>query len=162
MKKLVIIRHAKSDWGNPYLDDYKRPLSERGLRDLPIMAQRLKKLGIIPDAVLSSDAERAKSTALIIAENLKFPKNDIDIKPNLYLASSHRILSEIMDVSDSKGLLFVIGHNPGLNDLIFELGGKIDNLTTSGQFGFIFEADSWKQIKAKNASFWFFDCPKLI
>jgi phosphohistidine phosphatase len=160
MKKLVIIRHAKSDWGDPYLDDHSRPLAERGLRDAPKMAQRLKKRGIYPDEMLSSDAERAKATALITAENLKFAKEDIRFTPALYHASAHSIFAEIKKAKDPVNILFVFGHNPGLNGLISLLGGKIDNLPTSGQFGFTFDTDSWKDVSAKNAEVWFFDYPK--
>ncbi len=160
MKKLVIIRHAKSDWSDPYLDDQSRPLAERGLRDAPKMAQRLKKKEIFPDTMLASDAERAKATALITAENLKFPKEDIRLTRNLYHASSNAILAEIRKTSDQVITLFIFGHNPGFNDLIAALGGKIDNLPTCGQFGFTFETDTWKEIGAGNAKVWFFDYPK--
>ncbi len=160
MKKLVIIRHAKSDWADPLLADHARPLAERGFRDAPRMAQRLKKKGIFPDAILTSDARRALSTALLTAENLKLEKDDIQVSNKLYEASSAEILSEIKKVSDEIETLFVFGHNPGLNNLIADFGGEIDNLPTAGQFGFIFESDSWNEIAARNAKVWFFDYPK--
>lgn len=160
MKKLVIIRHAKSSWDDPFLDDHKRPLAARGLRDAPKMANRLKKNEILPDVIISSDAERAKTTAIITSEMLNFPVPKIQFTPILYHASASTILTEIRKTDDSAKTLFVFGHNPGQNDLIWKLGGEIDNLPTTGQFGFKFNVDRWSEVASKNAKVWFFDYPK--
>jgi phosphohistidine phosphatase len=160
MKKLVIIRHAKSSWDEPFLSDHERPLAERGLKDAPKMAKRLIKENIFPDAILSSDAERAKTTAIIIAKEMDFPSKKIAFTKELYHASVSQILSEIKKTDESVTTLFLFGHNPGLNDLIWKLGGEIDNLPTSGQFGFQFDVKSWGEIGVKNAKIWFFDYPK--
>src|SRR5690554_5567331 len=117
MKKLLIYRHAKSAWDDPFLSDHERPLAERGLRDAPQMAQRLKRKSIIPDGMLSSDAERAKVTALITADALNFPKEKIMFTERLYHASARTMLSQIQQTQDDIGTLFVFGHNPGLTDL---------------------------------------------
>jgi len=160
MKKLVLIRHAKSSWDDPFLDDHARPLAERGYRDAPKMAQRLKKKEIFPDAILSSDANRAKSTALIMAENLGFPKDDIHFSAKLYHASPETILEEIKRTHDSVKTLFIFGHNPGFNELIWKMDGEIDNLPTCGQYAVKFDVDQWKDINPKKAKEWFFDYPK--
>lgn len=160
MKKLIFVRHAKSDWGDPFSPDHKRPLSLRGLRDAPFMAQKLKKKNISLDLILSSDAKRAEATALITAENLHFPKSQIKFSPNLYHASSHTLLLEIKKIQDEHETVFLIGHNPGLNDIIELLGGDLDNLPTCGQFGFTFKSESWSEIRPENAEVWFFDYPK--
>ncbi|MCH7415802.1 histidine phosphatase family protein [Belliella sp. R4-6] len=160
MKKLILMRHAKSSWDDPFLDDHQRPLSERGLRDCPRMGQRLKKSGVIPDLYISSDAERAKTTALIVAEQLHFPKHKIQFTRELYHASSSQILNWIRKSDDNYMTLLVFGHNPGFNDLIEDLGLQIDNLPTSGQFGFVFETDTWNNVGQRNAKKWFYDFPK--
>lgn len=160
MKKLVIIRHAKSSWKSPYLDDHSRPLAERGLKDAPKMAKRLKKKDIVPDAMLSSDAERAKNTALITAQILDFPKAKIHFTPHLFHSDATTLLDEIKKTENKVETLFLFGHNPGLNDLISKLGGKIDNLPTCGQFGLTFTVNSWHEINPGNAKLWFFDFPK--
>jgi phosphohistidine phosphatase len=160
MKKLLLCRHAKSAWDNPFLIDHKRPLSPRGMDNAPLMAQRLKSKSILPDKIISSDAKRAESTALIIAEILGFPINKIHFTSKLYHASAASILSVIKDTPDHVETLFLFGHNPGLNDLIELLDGEIDNLPTCGQLGFIFESDTWKAIHRSNAKFWFLDYPK--
>lgn len=160
MKKLVLIRHAKSSWDDPFLDDHRRPLAERGYRDAPQMAQRLKRRDIKPDAILSSDAERAKATALITAEILHFPKEDVKLTEELYHASPNKILELVRETKNKVDTLLVFGHNPGFNELIDKLGGDIDNLPTTGQFGFKFDVDKWEDISPKKAKIWFFDYPK--
>src|SRR5690606_8202017 len=160
MKKLLLYRHAKSDWDDPFLYDHERPLSLRGLRDAPLMAQRLKKRNIFPDLILSSDAKRAEATALITAENLHYPKDKIHFLKDLYQATPSTLLVEIKKAPINVDTLFLFGHNPELHDLIEFLGGEIDNLPTSGQYGFIFEVDNWTAIKREIAQEWLFDCPK--
>lgn len=160
MKRLVICRHAKSAWDDPFLSDHQRPLAPRGLRDAPDMAKRLKKRGIYPDAILTSDARRALQTAGITADELGFEHEKIEITDQLYHAGSRSILRQVRSCGDDVGTLFIFGHNPGFNELIEALGQPIDNLPTCGQFGFIFEVENWEGISAENAQFWFFDYPK--
>lgn len=124
------------------------------------MAQRLKKKAAFPDAIISSDAERTKTTALITAENLHFPKNQIEWRRGLYHSAAQNILSEIAQTDNRYNVLFVIGHNPGLTDLVNFLGGNIANLPTCGQFGFTFDIDRWTDISAEKAEVWFYDYPK--
>ena len=160
MKKIILIRHAKSAWDNPWLSDHDRPLAERGLRDAPKMAKRLKKRGIYPDLFLSSTAIRAAETARIIAKELEFPEEEIICEKNLFHASPNAILKYIHQQKDSKNTLFLVGHNPGFNDLIEYLGGEIENLPTSGQFGFKLKSEHWKDFGPKTAEVWFVDFPK--
>ena len=160
MKKIILIRHGKSAWDRPWLADHDRPLAERGLNDVPKMAKRLKKKGIIPDVILSSSALRTVDTAKITAEILGFPEEDIVFEENLYHASVSTMLKYIHKQKNSKNVLFLIGHNPGLNELIAHLGGKIDNLATSGQFGFQLDSDHWEDVFPKKVKVWFWDYPK--
>ncbi|MBP8245140.1 MAG: histidine phosphatase family protein, partial [Chitinophagaceae bacterium] len=77
MKKLILVRHAKSDWGNPGLDDIDRPLNERGKKDAPAMASRLLDKGVKIDLIVSSPAKRAAKTARFFAEAYDIKKQDI-------------------------------------------------------------------------------------
>jgi phosphohistidine phosphatase len=160
MKQLVICRHAKSAWDDPFLSDHQRPLALRGLRDAPEMAKRLKKRGISPDCMVSSDARRALQTARITAAELGIGEETIVITPQLYHAGSVSILRQVRFTSSEVNTLLIFGHNPGFNDLIEDLGNPIENLPTCGQYGFIFEVENWEEISAENAQFWFFDYPK--
>jgi len=161
MRQILLIRHAKSAWDNPQLSDHDRPLSPRGLRDAPSMAKRLKSKSIIPDLILSSTATRAKQTAEITALNLDLDTSIIQLNQALYHASPKTILRQIIALTDpSIRTLFLIGHNPGFNDLIEYLGGDIDNLPTAGQFGFNLKIDQWPEISRERAEVWYFDYPK--
>ena len=160
MKKIILVRHGKSAWDNPFLSDHDRPLAERGLRDVPKMAKRLRKKELMPDAILTSTAKRALHTAQLTQEELEVSPKCIHQIPELYHSSPNTILKYLRMQNDNHHLIFVVGHNPGMNDLIEELGGNLDNLPTSGQFGFKFHTDSWKEIDAKNAEVWFVDYPK--
>ena len=160
MKKIILIRHGKSAWDQPWLSDHDRPLADRGIHDAPKMASRLKEKSIHPDLILSSTALRAADTAKITAEILGFPEDEIEFEKNLYHASPSILLKYIHLQKDSKDLNLLVGHNPGLNELISHLGGKLDNLPTSGQFGFQFTTDSWNEIGPQNAKVWFIDYPK--
>ncbi|GAB3217917.1 histidine phosphatase family protein [Algoriphagus aestuariicola] len=160
MKKIILVRHAKSAWDNPNLSDHDRPLAERGLNDAPRMAKRLKNRGIHADLLLSSSALRAKETAKIIAKELGYPKDKIILEPSLFHASPHAILKYLQSQDDRHQTVLVFGHNPGFTDLIVYLGGDIDNLPTSGQFGFKLKSGFWKDLKPENVEPWFVDYPK--
>jgi phosphohistidine phosphatase len=160
MKKIVLLRHAKSSWDDFSIRDHDRPLAPRGWRDMPIMANRLKAKQIIPDLILSSSALRAIQTAEIIIQKLGLRKSTLVLEEKLYHASASEILNQLRSRSNKVKTLFLIGHNPGFNGLIALLGGDIDNLPTSGQFGFTAHIDSWEQLNSTNAKTWYIDYPK--
>jgi len=157
---MILIRHGKSAWDDPYLSDYDRPLADRGLRDLPEMAERLVVKNGIPDLIISSSAKRAVQTTEIIAQELANFSTKIIFEKQLYHASAKTILEVLKNQNDHKKLIFVVGHNPGLNDFIQLMGQGIDNLPTSGQYGLNLHSDFWKDLKSKNVSKWFLDYPK--
>lgn len=160
MKKIILVRHAKSSWDDPFLNDHDRPLADRGIADAPKMAKRLKKKGIVPDLILSSTALRAAETAKITAKILGRSEDDISWEKGLFHALPNQILKIIRMQKDSVNTLLVFGHNPGFNDLITYLGGDLDNLPTSGQFGFRLKSEHWAELSPETAEVWFFDFPK--
>lgn len=160
MKKIILVRHGKSAWNNPNLTDHDRPLAARGLDDVPEMGFRLKEKGIIPDLIISSSATRAIQTASLLAEVLHLPKSKLIYDKNLYHASGSMILKTIQRQDDLKELIFVVGHNPGMNDFIDFFGGNLDNLPTSGQYGWLVDTEHWIQLRPENTRTWFIDYPK--
>jgi phosphohistidine phosphatase len=160
MKKIILIRHAKSDWDQLGLDDYARPLAERGLRDTPQMAASLKNRGIRIDLICSSTAMRAKQTACMTAEVLGYPEEKIHWEKSLYHASEEHLLRFIQSQSDQIQTLVLVGHNPGLTELINVLGVKLDNLPTSGQFAFSLSTTHWKELSHDTCTFAWWDSPK--
>ncbi|WP_439490616.1 SixA phosphatase family protein [Algoriphagus sp.] len=160
MKKIILVRHGKSAWDNPLLADHDRPLAERGLRDVPVMGFRLIQRGISPDLILSSTATRAAQTAKKISKVLDLDQAKLVYQKSLYHASASTLLKLVQGLDDSYSLVFLVGHNPGMNDLIEVLGGNIDNLPTSGQYGFLADTDQWAKLSPNNSRTWFFDYPK--
>ena len=160
MRKIILLRHAKSSWDDYSLRDHDRPLGLRGWRDMPMMAKRLKAKEIYPDRILSSTALRTMQTAEIVLKELGLAESLMIITENLYHASASTILNEIKKQPDHLETLFLVGHNPGFNDFIELLGGAIHNLPTSGQYGFKADIDSWQELDAGNAETWFIDYPK--
>jgi len=118
MKTLILVRHAKSDWGSPTLSDHERPLNERGQNDLPRMGETLAERGISADAILTSTAVRARSTAAAIAAAIGFPTERIVEDEGLYLASASRILLKLSRIPEDAQVAMVFGHNPGLHESV--------------------------------------------
>ena len=160
MKKLILIRHAKSAWDDPSLADHDRPLAERGLRDAPMMAKRLNKRGIQADLMISSSALRAKETAKFVAKELGYSKDKIVLESSLFHASPHSILKYLRNQDDRYDTILVFGHNPGFTDFVTYLGADIDNLPTAGHFGFKLNSAHWADLKPEMVEVWFFDYPK--
>lgn len=118
MKNLVIIRHAKSDWNNPSINDKERPLNKRGLKDAPLIGQILKKADVIPDIILTSDAVRAFSTAKMVA--YAFLPQDIIIEKisDFYLGNIAAFNRVVGGLDDSIETAFLFGHNPAMESYI--------------------------------------------
>ena len=160
MKKLFIIRHAKSSWDSDAKSDFDRPLNKRGKRDAPLMGEVLKELAVMPDLILSSSAKRTTMTALILSEKIAYDK-EIVFKDNLYLASDSEIFDIIKRVDDKADSLFIIAHNPGVTNFINRFSDDyLSNLPTTGVFAIEFDVDSWKDIKPRSGKKLFFEYPK--
>jgi phosphohistidine phosphatase len=161
MKKLILIRHAKSSWNFPHLKDFDRPLNSRGKKDAPLMGRRLKKKKEHPDLIISSPAKRAIKTAKIIAKQLDYPKKKIVVKENIYEASTDDLLEVIRNIDDKFTNVYLFGHNPGFNNLSYYLTKKdVDNIPTCGIFAIEFEIESWAYVKKGGGIFVYFDFPK--
>ncbi len=161
MKRLYLVRHAKSSWELSGLSDRDRPLNKRGKRDAPFMGQRLKKYAVCPDFMLSSPAKRALKTAKIIAEEISCPKKNIVINETLYSHGTRTILDVIRSVDDAHESLMIFGHNPDFTELAELLSDyQVNNIPTCGIFCIDFKANSWQEVDMGKGVFSFFDYPK--
>ena len=161
MKYLLIVRHAKSDWGNLELDDFERPLNDRGKRDAPAMAHRLLDKKVKPDAFIACPAKRAAKTAKIFAEEMKFKKDKLIFKPELYLAGPEVFYTVIENADDEFETIAVFSHNEGITHFANMLtNARVDNIPTCGVFAIKINASSWKDFRKAAKEFWFFDYPK--
>jgi phosphohistidine phosphatase len=130
MKRLYLLRHAKSSWDDPTLADHDRPLAPRGRRAAKVMAEHLRREGIAPELVLCSPSRRTRQTLKRLAPGLG--KNaDVQIEPELYAASAAALLEVLHEVPDELESVMLIGHNPGIQDLALSLasvGSEIPRL----------------------------------
>jgi len=161
MKMLYVIRHAKSSWDNPLLNDFDRPLSERGERDAPNMGKRLKEKDLVANLFLSSPAKRALKTAEKIANVLNYSIDKIKTDGNLYHAEDEEILHIVKHISDKHNVVLIFGHNPGLTDFVNNLTDAIiKNIPTCGIVACKLNIESWKQADWGKAHVEFFDYPR--
>jgi phosphohistidine phosphatase len=147
MKTLVIIRHGKSSWAYPDLEDFYRPLKPRGINDAFVIGEELQKQDVFPDLILSSPAIRAMNTAIIIARKLDFPLQRIRANESIYEASTYHLLNLISNVEDNNDKLMIFGHNPSFTSLINQLqNDPLYNLPTCGVIAIELPIDSWSKI----------------
>jgi len=146
MKTLLVLRHAKSSWSDPALDDHERPLSTRGQRDGPRMGELVRDCGLIPDVVISSDAVRARLTAEAVVAAAGCA-GEILLDQRLYMASPADILSLLRTVPEEAETLMIVGHNPGLEELVAQLTGERQDLPTAALAQIVLPIDRWRDLK---------------
>lgn len=159
MKKLFLIRHAKSDWSNSSLDDFDRPLNKRGKKNAPFMGEVLHNKAIQADMIISSPAYRARETSVAISKEVNYSK-DIIYNEYLYEASLKTVLDVVTYIEDENDTVFLVGHNPSLNMLAFYLVDFNDNIPTCGILEIEFDCESWREAKKRNAKLISFEYPK--
>jgi phosphohistidine phosphatase len=142
MKELLILRHAKSSWKHPELDDHDRPLNKRGKADAPRMGKLIVKEGMVPERILSSTAKRARSTATFVAEACGYPGAPL-LTPRLYLAGPVEYRDLLSELEDGIGSAMVVGHNPGIEELVEELTGAAERMPTAALARIALELDRW-------------------
>lgn len=167
MKKLLLVRHAKSSWKNTEMPDFDRPLNERGLKNAPRMGKRLKEKGVVPDLLLSSPAVRALTTCQEIAKKLGYAQEKIKTDRRIYHASEDQLLEVIKELKDHKGddeeVVMIFGHNPGLTDFTNALLDEdIENIPTCGVIAATLDIDHWKDAHFGCGELDFFDYPKRV
>jgi phosphohistidine phosphatase len=145
MKTLYLIRHAKSDWYKG-VQDFERPLNKRGIQDAPQMGKHLKSENIVPDLIISSDANRAISTARLIAHEIDYDLTKIVENHNLYHASPKAMVKEIWTTSNEVDTLFVFGHNPGISELVEYLTEDWVDMKTCCVAKITFDLNQWEAL----------------
>lgn len=159
MKKLILIRHAKSDWGHAGLSDYDRPLNDRGRKNAPEMALRLKEKQIIPEYIVSSGANRAESTAKIFMAELNI--SAIELDERIYAASEYDLLKVVNNLPDKFDFVAIFGHNPTITELVNHLtDANLANVPTCGLALIEFPLDNWAGISGGTGNLVSYDYPK--
>lgn len=145
MKRLLILRHAKSSWANSSISDWQRPLNERGVRDAPCAGAWLRDHSLIPDVIVTSDAIRARSTAEAVADAAGYHR-DVVIDPSLYHAKPEDVVTVLNGIPDEADTVLVVGHNPGLEDLVQQLTGEHHGLPTTALVCVTMPIDNWSEL----------------
>jgi len=146
MKNLLVLRHAKSSWNDPALDDHERPLNKRGRRDGPRMGELVREYGLIPDIVIASDAVRAQLTAETVADAARYA-GEILLDRHLYMAGPADIVSLLQTVRENAETVMIVGHNPGLEELVEQLTGQRQDLPTAALAQIVLPIDQWRDLK---------------
>jgi phosphohistidine phosphatase len=163
MKRVIIVRHAKAvPYG--YDDDFTRDLTDRGVNDAQRVGKELKKMGITPDTMISSTANRAIQTALIFAENLDFNKKRIVEIENIYHGlTTSEFLGLIQNLPVDFKTAFFFGHNPGFHYFVNNLLEYFrDEMPTCSTVAIDFNVDSWKKVAARTGKKAFHLVPKEL
>lgn len=145
MKTLLLMRHAKSNLDDK-TEDRERSLSKRGKKNTERMAELLKDEKIVPDLILASNALRARQTAELLIDEMKY-QGDRCYLNKLYMAEVEVYAQAIQRISDDAGCLLVIGHNPALESLLQILSGKVASLPTAAIAQLKLPIDSWKDFQ---------------
>ena len=160
-KYLYLMRHAKSDWGDPTVSDHDRILNTRGLRNAPYMGRQLRNKKPMPEQVVSSDAARALLTARMIAEEVGLSGNDVIVEPGIYEASRLQLQAVVQEQDDFYNSILLVGHNPGITELVnYWCDENFANIPTSGVVMIEFQTKHWSKTDKIKGKVLDFDYPK--
>ena len=161
MKTILLVRHAKSGWGDSSLSDFERTLTERGKTDAKMMAKRLIEKSIKIDALISSPAKRAKKTTKIFMKELQVDEKKIQLKDSLYEASLKDFYDVVEGFSDEDKTVALFSHNPGITEFIDSLDcHPVYDMPTCGVYACSIKTNHWKDFREAEKEFLFFDYPK--
>ena len=145
MKTLLLMRHAKSSWGNPGLSDHDRPLKKRGKRACRLMGSFLLELDLIPDKIICSTAVRAIKTVEGLIETLQFA-NDVDYTRDLYHADVEIMIEQLQVLPDDIEIAMLVGHNPGMDEFLDVVCDEQDHMPTAAVAEIEFDIPNWHKV----------------
>jgi phosphohistidine phosphatase len=144
MKTLLVMRHAKSSHIAGELDDFERPLNKRGKREAPQIGRLLKEENLVPDLVVASAARRTRKTAELVVHESGF-RGETRLTSDLYDASRAQLVGVVQALPDFAARVLLVGHNPGLEELLEYLTGTYRPLSTAALAQLEIAVDSWQQ-----------------
>lgn len=159
MKTLFILRHAKSSWDNPDLSDFDRPLNSRGLDAARFMGELIYERKLEPQVIVSSPAKRAKQTAILVKEIAEIPK-PIIFDERIYEASSLSLFNLVREFDDKYESVLIIGHNPGLEDLLRVLTRELRIMPTAALSKVNLDVENWADLSMNTGTLEFIIRPK--
>jgi len=145
MKRLLLLRHAKSSWKKKALADFERPLNKRGRRDAPRMGKLLRDENLLPEVIFASSAVRTLETARLLAEAGAFA-GELHSEDDLYLAPASQYIELLHSSGGAADSVLMIGHNPGMQTLVSCLAGSQQTFPTAALAWFELPVDSWSEL----------------
>jgi len=144
MKTLIILRHAKSSWKEAGQSDYDRPLNKRGQRTAPAMGKLLAENNMLPELIVSSSANRAKETVELLIAGSHF-EGQVIFDDDLYLAPAAAYVETAAAIGDEYSSVMMVGHNPGLEQLVSDLSGSDRTMPTAAMAHFELPVQRWAE-----------------
>jgi phosphohistidine phosphatase len=146
MKTLLLLRHAKSSWKDTNVKDFDRPLNHRGLKAAPAVGRLIRKRKLEPEIVLSSPAERARQTTQLVIDAAGI-KTELRYDERIYEAPGARLFEIVMQIEDDADMALLVGHNPGLEELLERLTGEARSLPTASLVCIELEIEKWIKLR---------------
>ena len=140
VRRLIVMRHAKSSWKDPNLDDHERPLNKMGRRDAPMVADAIFERGWIPELILVSSSKRTLQT--LEGMSHRMGKTPFEVRSGIYHATVIDLMGELEDMLDN-GTTMIIGHNPGSEILVNHLSGEWHTMPTATAVLLLHSGSSW-------------------
>lgn len=171
MLTLMLLRHAKSSWDDPTLEDIERPLSKRGAKAAPQMGVFMAREKLKPDLVLCSRAVRTQGTLALVLPELGPPTPDVRFEDELYLASASDLLVRIRRIEHTCKRLMIVGHNPGFHGLALaliadgarrEIAAVATKFPTAALAVLSFRTDAWTDIRPASGRLECFVTPREL
>jgi phosphohistidine phosphatase len=145
LKRLLLLRHAKSSWADASLADFDRPLNERGLRAAPLVGRFMRKRKLDPDVIICSPAERARQTAALVIEAAKLSA-PLRFDERIYEATPARLVEVVSQAEEGAGEVLLVGHNPGLEGLLELLTGESRSMPTAALARVALGIEKWGRL----------------
>lgn len=159
MKTLLLLRHAKSSWGDPQLRDFDRPLAARGKRDAPRIGKALQERGPAPDLILSSPAARARETIAAVVDSANLTRRPV-FDESIYGASSAELMEIIRHLPVESSCALIVGHNPGFEDTLRRLTGAHERMPTAALACIEFQVQRWEDVEDEQGKLLWLLTPK--
>jgi phosphohistidine phosphatase len=171
MLTLALLRHAKSSWDTPGVDDFSRPLAPRGIAAAPLMGKELKRLSIVPRIILCSAAVRTRETLRLALPDAETQGATVLLEEGLYMASAEMLLARLRRLAGDASPILLIGHNPSLQNLALALAGSgpRDDLSdlaahfpTAALAVLTFDLPAWSNLSVRSGKLVHFTSPRRL
>ncbi|HVF85955.1 MAG TPA: histidine phosphatase family protein [Pyrinomonadaceae bacterium] len=146
MKTLLLLRHAKSSWGDPSARDFDRPLNKRGMKAAPLIGRYMRKRKVMPDVVISSLAVRARLTAELVVDAAGI---DVEVRfdERIYEASTDQLMGVVSEIEERVSVVLLVGHNFGIEQFLERLTGEVHRMPTAALAQISLELEEWDEVR---------------